>query len=183
MTDQISGLSRYISVILRHRAQDFGLEMDSDGFVDLEGLWALVTGRYGDQYDLDDLQKVIAGDADGKKRFEIVEGRIRALYGHSRVGAVTYPPAEPPEYLYHGTSPHLLGVIHKQGLRPMKRQYVHLSTTIKRAREVGVRQAKWPMVLKIRARQAAAAGVVFHHPEELHWLAKAIPPEFIELPE
>ena len=36
---------------------------------------------------------------------------------------------------------------------------------------------------KTRPRQAAAAGVVFHHPEELHWLAKAVPPEFIEFPE
>ena len=183
MNDQLIPLSRYLSVVLRHRAQDFGLEMDPNGFVELEGLWALVIERFGDQYDLEDLQKVVAGEADGRKRFEIVAGGMRALYGHSRVGAVTYPPAEPPEYLYHGTSPQALGSIRRQGLQPLKQQYVHLSATEKIARKEGGHRAKWPVLLKIRARQAAAAGVVFHHPEELHWLAKAVPPEFIEFPE
>jgi len=183
MNDQLTPLSRYISTVLRHRARDFGLEMDSNGFVELEGLWALVIERFGDQYDLDDLHKVIAGEADGRKRFEIVAGRMRALYGHSRVGAVTYPPAEPPEYLYHGTSPQALGAIRRQGLQPLKQQYVHLSATEKIARKEGGHRARWPVLLKVRSRQAAAAGVVFHHPEELHWLVKAVPPEFIEFPE
>jgi len=185
MTENLIQLSRFLSVALRHRAAELGLEMDSNGFVEVEPLWALVVERFGDQYNLEDLQKVIAGEADGKQRFERVDGRkIRALYGHSRmVSAVTYPPATPPETLYHGTSQQALGAILKKGLQPLKQQYVHLSATAAIARKVGATHSKWPVLLKIRARQAAASGTVFYHPDETHWLVKAIPPEFIEVQE
>ncbi|WP_259391463.1 RNA 2'-phosphotransferase [Paenibacillus sp. 1011MAR3C5] len=38
-----------------------------------------------------------------KQRFEIINGRIRARYGHSH-DRVNYSPAEPPAILYHGTN-------------------------------------------------------------------------------
>ena len=184
MNENLIPLSRYLSVVLRHRAADLGLEMDASGFVDVEPLWAVVVEHFGDQYTLEDLQKVIAGEADGIQRFERVDGqKIRALYGHSQGSAVSYPPAQPPETLYHGTSRQALGAILKKGLQPLKQQYVHLSATTSVARKVGATRSKWPVLLKIKARQAADRGIEFHHPDEIHWLVKAIPPEFIEVSE
>ena len=182
MNEELIPLSRFLSVVLRHRAGELGLVMDAVGFVEVEPLWAQVVERFGDQYGLEELQKVVAGEADGRKRFEQVDGRgVRALYGHSRGIAVTYPPADPPEYLYHGTSRQALGAILKQGLQPLKQQYVHLSATMSVARKVGASRARWPVLLKIRARQTAASGIEFHHPDETHWLVKAIPAKFIEV--
>jgi len=39
-----------------------------------------------------------------------------------------------------------------------------------------------PLILTIRARDALAAGVVFHSPEPKRYLAQAIPPEYITFP-
>jgi putative RNA 2'-phosphotransferase len=65
----------------------------------------------------------------------------------------------------------------------MKRQYVHLSTTMERAREVASRRTREPVILSVRALDAHAAGVVFHSPEPQHFLARTIAPQFIEFPE
>lgn len=177
----LTQLSKYLSLALRHRAADFGLTLDENGFADLEPVWALVERRFGEQFTRAHLAQVVAGDTDGKKRFEIVDGRIRALYGHTRV-EVAYPPAAPPETLCHGTSHRALREIHKYGLKPMKRQYVHMSDNPACAQKTGGRHDEIPVILRIRAADAARAGVEFYHPEAEHWLAKTVPPEFIEFP-
>ena len=65
----------------------------------------------------------------------------------------------------------------------MGRQYVHLATTLAEAERVGLRRAQAPAILTIRARRAHAAGTAFHAPDASHFLARSIPPEFIEFPE
>ncbi len=174
-------LSKYLSLVLRHRAKDFGLILDDNGFTDLEPVWALVERHFHGQYTREHLAQVVAGDSDGKKRFEIVDGRIRAMYGHTHV-EVTYPPAAPPELLYHGTSHQALAAIRENGLQPMKRQYVHMTDNLHRAQKTGGRHDEAPIILHIRAADAARAGVEFYHAEAEHWLAKSIPPEFVEFP-
>ena len=47
---------------------------------------------------------------------------------------------------------------------------------------MGVRRALSPLILGVRARAAHATGIVFHSPEANHFLARSIPPEFIEFP-
>ncbi|MCS6910784.1 MAG: RNA 2'-phosphotransferase, partial [Anaerolineales bacterium] len=117
-------------------------------------------------------------------RFEIRGELIRARYGHSLdLGVqVEYPPVEPPEVLHHGTTPRALAGIRAEGLKAMNRQYVHLSATTTRAKEVAGRCTHRIVLLTIRARAAHRAGVVFHAPEPEHYLARAIPVEFIRFP-
>lgn len=65
----------------------------------------------------------------------------------------------------------------------MGRQYVHLATTRAEAERVGVRRARSPAILTIRARAAHCAGIAFYSPDPDHFLARSIPPEFIEFPD
>lgn len=95
-------LSKFLSLILRHRAQDFGLNLDSQGFADFDTLREIVRRRSNVEFSEEDWQAVLNGQVDGKKRFEVVDDRIRALYGHSKVGPVEYPSVEPPSIVYHG---------------------------------------------------------------------------------
>lgn len=176
-------LSKFLSLILRHRAQEFGLALDAEGFTDYDALREIVEQRSKDTYSEEDWQAVLDGHTDGKKRFEVVDGRIRALYGHSKVRPVAYPAVEPPDILYHGTNPKALGSIRKQGLQAMNRQYVHLSRTMERAMNVGSRRTEQVVLLKIRASEAYRSGVLFYHPEPEHFLAKTIPVDFIDFPE
>lgn len=176
-------LSKFLSVILRHRAQDFGLALDAQGFADFETVRQVVRQRSTDQYSDEDWGAVLDGQTDGKKRFEVVNGQIRALYGHSKVPPIEYQSVEPPPVLYHGTNSRALDSIRRHGLRPMKRQYVHLSTTVERAEKVGMRRTEQVILLEIRATDAHGSGVSFYNPEPEHFLVKAVPPNFIDFPD
>ena len=69
-----------------------------------------------------------------KVRFELKDDKIRALYGHSYYYSsnlftkIHKTASKPPAILYHGTSPSAAKNIMSEGLRPINRQYVHLST-------------------------------------------------------
>ena len=169
-------LSKFLSLILRHKAVDFALELDAAGYVDLQKIWAVINSEFHGRATQADFDALMAET----NRFEINDGKIRALYGHSAVSDVHYPPATPPEYLYHGTVAAALKSIRAQGLSAQARQYVHLSTTRERASEVATRHGT-PVLLTIRAMDAHHNGIVFHHPEPQHFLAKSIPPRYIDV--
>jgi putative RNA 2'-phosphotransferase len=166
-------------MILRHQADDFGIELDEQGFAEVDAVWAQVTKRYQGQFSISDLLKVVEG-LDEKKRFELVEGRIRARYGHTAVRTIAYDSVEPPEYLYHGTTQQALKSIRAEGLRPQQRQMVHLSLDPDWAQTVGQRHSKESVVLRVRAGEMHAAGHEFYHPEPKHYLTAAVPVTFID---
>ena len=172
-------LSKTIAHALRHQPYLYELELDDEGWVDVE---YLLTGlrqrRRWRNVTFEDLQAVL--DLPGKKRYELVNGRIRALYGHSTTSKIRKTPAEPPLVLYHGTAPETAVIILREGLKPMSRQYVHLSVDVETAVHVGSRKAPNPTILKIRAHQAHQQGIPFYEGHDLVWLADTIPAEFIE---
>lgn len=178
MPRDLRRLSKFLAYLLRHHPNRFGLTLDAGGFADLEAVWQVVTQRFGSRYQREDLERLAREGSGGKRRFEIRAGRIRALYGHSRrVGTIHYgDPVQPPEILYHGTNPKAVENIRAQGLLPGKRQMVHLSRTPERALEVGRRHTAHPVLLRIRAQEAAQAGIPFYRTEPEHFLAPHIPP-------
>lgn len=115
----------------------------------------------------------------GKRRYEIEAGRIRARYGHSVPERVEHPAAEPPAVLYHGTSAAVVGAILRDGLRPMGRQYVHLSADVPTARQVGSRRRGAVAVLVVAAARAHADGVAFYDAGRGVWLADAVPAAYL----
>lgn len=180
---QLTKLSKFLALILRHQPERFGLELDEEGWASLprvlETLDGLSNFRWVDRSDV--IQVVREGTGDGKKRFEIEGDRIRALYGHSLEPQIRYEPVEPPEQLYHGTSSQALETIRHEGLRPMGRQYVHLSPDRETAIKVGRRRASHPDVIIVRAAKAHEAGIAFFHPQEGVYLAESIPSAFLRL--
>lgn len=175
-------LSKFLALALRHRPLDFGLRLDDEGFTDVQAIWQVIHSEFGQHYTWEDLEAVVAGDSDGKKRYEIRDDQIRAMYGHNRTIAIAYPPAVPPEYLYHGTYQAAVGAIQQAGLLPRQRQYVHLTTNTARALKVAQRHSNEIVLLTIRALQAHNSDHVFYHAETEHYLTPLIPPEFIDFP-
>jgi putative RNA 2'-phosphotransferase len=182
MVDRRLGkLSRFLALILRHQPERFALELDGEGWASLAEVREILQGlpnfRWATQADV---MAVVEGEAgDGKRRFQVEGGRIRARYGHSIAQPIHYEPCVPPPLLYHGTSPHVLASILRQGIRPMERQYVHLSPDRELAVRVGARHDEQPIVLIIQAAEAHAAGVAFYRADEGVYLAKHIPVEYI----
>ena len=179
-SNNLTRLSKFLALMLRHKANAVGLMLDSEGYADFADVQTRVKARFGSAYSLGDLLRVIDGDDAGKKRYELRGDKIRALYGHSAVSEVTYPPAIPPDVLYHGTTMDALDMIRTQGLRAQKRQYVHLTTNLLRAQTVAARHDQQTITLVVRAIAAHDAGIVFYHPEAEHYLARIVPPEYID---
>lgn len=168
-----------MALILRHRSDEFRLTLDRQGYARISELVrALHTSPRWQQVTEDDVYQLV--EQQQKRRFEIQGDQIRAVYGHTLPVEIQYPQVEPPDDLYHGTSPRALERIRVEGLLPVERQYVHLSATVDAAREVGLRHSDHPIVLRIRAREAHQAGIVFHQADELIYLVKRVPKQFIE---
>lgn len=175
-------LSKSIAHALRHAPEQYGLELDAEGWVAVDDLLAALRQRRASWRHLtrDDIETMLARAT--KQRYELQGDRIRAYYGHSVPQLVERAPAVPPEVLFHGTSPRALDAICDEGLQPMRRQFVHLSTDEATARDVGSRHSAQPVIVTIRARDAHEAGVRFFLGNEDVWLADPIPAAFIDIP-
>ncbi len=181
-------LSKFLSLILRHQPERFALEIDAEGWASLPEVMDILHGlpnfRWATRADVIAIVEGHVGD--GQRRFEVDSDgqRIRARYGHSLSSPIHYEPCTPPRLLYHGTSPAALVHIRREGLRPMGRQYVHLSTTPTAAIRVGARHTTAgdpPVILRIQAAKAHAAGVPFFQAGDDVYLTTNVPPQFIEL--
>lgn len=173
-------LSKTMSYSLRHAPDKFGLHLDDEGWTSIADLLQAMRRHRHDWQAVNeaDIDTVLLKST--KQRFEICAGRIRALYGHSAPLSVAKLPAEPPTHLYHGTKPAAADAILREGLRPMTRQYVHLSIDEQTADIVGRRKAKKPTILLVLAGHAYDQGVAFYRGNDDIWLADHVPASFIE---
>jgi putative RNA 2'-phosphotransferase len=172
-------VSRATSHALRHEPWLYELELDDAGWVATEALLAALRGERRAWSSLTEADLAAMIEQSDKKRYELRVGHIRALYGHSTPQKLLKEPAEPPAMLYHGTSPDAAKSITADGLRPMSRQYVHLSTDTEMAMQVGRRKADAPIILIVHAGEAHAHGVAFYRGNDRVWLADMVPPAFI----
>jgi putative RNA 2'-phosphotransferase len=170
-------LSKLLSLMLRHEPAKFGLVLDGEGFASLEETLRAVRGSLPQATEADIVAVVETIEPD-KRRFSIVERDIRANYGHSLGERIRHATAIPPDQLLHGTHAAAVALILRTGLEPMKRQYVHLTPNAELAGRVGARRGK-PVLLRVDARAAYAAGIEFYRANESFWLANSVPARFL----
>jgi putative RNA 2'-phosphotransferase len=168
-------VSKFLSRHLRHAPEDIGLTLDDGGWVGVDELLRACE-RAGLAITRTDLEHVVA--TNNKQRFSLVGNRIRANQGHSVEVDLGLQPRRPPEVLYHGTIAANLPMIRAEGLRPMRRQDVHLSSDVDTANRVGSRRGK-PVVLTVRAAAMHAEGHEFRVSENGVWLVAEVPPQFL----
>jgi putative RNA 2'-phosphotransferase len=173
-------LSKEVSYALRHNPKKYGLELDTQGWVDV-GMLVLALSQQDKFKSLSicDVEEMIRTSE--KKRHEICDGKIRALYGHSTHEKIAKEPTRPPDILYHGTAPRFVGRIFEIGLIPKNRQYVHLSEDVDTAEAVGKRRDITPVILIIDAKGAWENGVLFYSENDNIWLSDDIPAKYISL--
>lgn len=110
---------------------------------------------------------------------EMIDGKIRAFYGHTIPMKILKEEKMPPDILYHGTARRFVESIREQGLLPQNRQYVHLSQDVETAEIVGKRRDDKPSILVIDAKKAWDSGVKFYIGNEKVWLADGIPFQYV----
>lgn len=175
---ELVSLSKFISLILRHKPETVGLTLDSQGYADVKELIEGIK-KHSDFYIDEYILKFIVS-TDDKKRYSYSEDgtKIRANQGHSFKVDLGLKKQEPPKVLYHGTGEKYLESILRQGLKSKSRNHVHLSKDIETAVKVGKRHGK-PVVLKVDAGRMYAEGYEFYLSENGVWLTEAVPVEYI----
>jgi len=173
-------ISKSMSHALRHEPWLYELELDEEGWIGIDWLLAALKekGQAWARLTRSDILRVVENC--DKQRHELDGEKIRARYGHSLPGRLKRTPAATPLHLWHGTPPKVAQSILAEGLKPMSRQYVHLSTDQATAVQVGSRRAERPTLLRINALAAHNdGGVKFYEGNEIVWLADEVPARFI----
>jgi putative RNA 2'-phosphotransferase len=172
-------ISKFLSLVLRHRPEKIGLTLDEAGWTPVADLIE-ACNRHGFSLSLTELQAVVANN--DKVRFSFsADGRlIRANQGHSVPVNLGYEPVEPPEHLFHGTAVRFLPSIQAQGLIKGRRHHVHLSADVATARQIGGRHGR-VVILKVHSGAMHRDGYAFYLSENGVWLVDAVPPLYLEV--
>lgn len=118
MSKSLNEWGRFLALVLRHKPQAVGIELDAHGWAQVEAL--LVAFNRIEAFNMLMLEQIVAED--GKQRFAFSEDkkRIRANQGHSVKVDVELREAVPPELLYHGTGVNMLRASTGRDLSPSK---------------------------------------------------------------
>ncbi len=172
----LTDISKYMSLILRHKPEVIGITLDEHGWANVD---ELIAGIAKDNtFDMAMLEEIVA--TDNKQRYSFNEDKtlIRANQGHSIPVDVELEKKEPPEILFHGSAVKFEESIDAQGLVPKSRLYVHLSKDYATAVNVGQRHGK-PAVYEVMSGKMALEGYEFFLSANGVWLTKEVPVKYL----
>lgn len=176
---QLTRISKFLSLILRHHPEKIGLALDEHGWVEVDDL-LLKARRAGLALDRPVLEQVV--EQNDKKRFAFSPDgqKIRASQGHSVPVDLGLQAAVPPETLYHGSALRFRESILAAGLLPGQRRHVHLSDDWPTALAVGRRHGQ-PVVFEVQAGRMNRDGYAFYRSANGVWLTGAVPARYLVL--
>lgn len=173
----LQNISKYISLILRHKPEVIGITLDEHGWANVQELIDGIARDYS--FDMDMLEEIVRSD--DKQRYSFNEDKtlIRANQGHSIPVDVELERVVPLEYLWHGTGEKYTASIDETGLIPKSRLHVHLSGDIETAVKVGKRHGR-PVVYRVDSGRMQRDGFEFFQSANGVWLIKQVPVEYLE---
>lgn len=171
-------ISKFLSFVLRHNPGHIGLELDSNGWADVD-LLIQQCNKSNIPLTPDLLKHIV--ETNSKKRFAFNEqqNKIRASQGHSIDVELELAQMEPPAILYHGTAVQFVSSIMEQGLIKQQRLHVHLSPDVETAINTGGRHGK-PFVLEVAALQMFNDGYTFCVSANGVWLTGHVPSKYLK---
>lgn len=169
-------VSRFISLILRHKPETIGITLDAHGWADVNKLIKGVSNKYPITMDI--LEEIVRTDEKQRYSFNEDHTKIRANQGHSVKVDLGLEPVEPPIRLCHGTGVKYRKSIDEIGIISKSRQYVHLSEDLFTAIEVGERHGN-PIVYVVDAERMYKDGFKFYKSENGVWLTDKVPVEYL----
>lgn len=169
-------ISKYMSMILRHRPGVIGIQLDEHGWADVNELIEGIAKKK--KFNREILEVIVRTDSKHRYSFNEDKTKIRANQGHSISVDLELEPLEPPEILWHGTAEKYVASIEKTGLRPGNRMYVHLSSDMQTAEKVGSRHGK-PIVYQVKSGEMYRKGFRFYRSVNGVWLTIMVPVEYL----
>ncbi|MDK2595372.1 RNA 2'-phosphotransferase [Pseudoalteromonas obscura] len=164
-------ISKYLSLILRHKPELANVQLDAQGWVQIEELIEN-SKDFSLSYEL--IQSIV--NSNDKQRFAISEDgkKIRANQGHSVQVELGLAPITPPDILYHGTATRFMRSIKQSGLIKGERHHVHLTESKQTAIAVGERYGN-AVLLGIKANSMFQLGAKFYKTQNNVWLVDHVP--------
>lgn len=140
----LNNVSKYISLILRHKPEVINITLDNYGYANVNDLITGIKNTKYPNFNLSILEEIVRTDNKQRYSFNEDKTRIRANQGHSipvdvELHELTKEEINNIGILYHGTSSRFVDSINKKGILSMERNYVQLSPDINIAKEVGSR--------------------------------------------
>lgn len=172
----LTSLSKFLSLILRHKPEIIGISLDSHGWAKVD---ELIDGiRKQHDFDFDTLKKIV--ETDSKQRYSFNEDKtlIRANQGHSIKVDVDLEELQPPKILYHGTAKKYEKSIDKSGLKSKSRLYVHLSADLETAEMVGKRHGEL-LIYEVDCGRMFENGYKFYKSSNGVWLTDVVPVQYL----
>ena len=173
----LTEISKYMSLILRHKPEAIGITLDEHGWANVDELIEGIAKEK--EFNMEMLEEIVRTDE--KRRYSFNEDKtlIRANQGHSIPVDVELDEVEPPETLWHGSAAKFEAAIDREGLIPKSRLYVHLSKDKETAVKVGKRHGK-PVLYIVRSAEMAKDGYKFYLSKNGVWLTKEVPVRYLE---
>jgi putative RNA 2'-phosphotransferase len=108
-------ISKFMSLILRHKPEEIGAKLDRYGYLSIE---KLIEGlnKKGYNVTLEDIERIVAEDEKQRYSFSSDKTKIRANQGHSIKVNLNLSPIKPPDVLYHGTATRFVNSIQEKGI-------------------------------------------------------------------
>lgn len=175
---QITHISKFLSLVLRHQPETIGIQLDQNGWADIEELLDRAK-KHGIQFDRELLNHIVATNSKKRFAFNATLDKIRASQGHSIEIELGYTNQKPPEILFHGTGETSVQSILEKGLEKRSRQHVHLSPDFDTAVKVGQRHGK-PFVFKVLAKQMYIDNFQFFISDNGVWLTDHVPVKYLK---
>lgn len=183
---ELDKISRELSYYLRHKPEEIGLNMNSEGWVRIKEL----EEKAGNRFNSDTLKIIV--DTDKKNRYSMseIDGSgeiyIRANQGHSTKQVnISFKEVYRDLPLYHGTSSKVSKIIQDTGLKGMSRAYVHLSDNIETAKNVGLRHTRNGesklVIFEIDTKRMMEDNVKLYISDNGVWLTEYVSPQYIKI--
>ena len=176
MKPDLNKVSRFISLILRHKPEAAGIDLDEHGWADVDELIDGINKARAFTQEM--LEEIVMTDDKGRYSFNEDKTLIRANQGHSVPVDVELEEMVPPNVLYHGSATKYADSIRQMGILPKSRLYVHLSADRKTAKSVGMRHGS-PIVYAIDTQKMYENGHKFYKSKNGVWLTKEVPVNYL----
>lgn len=178
LTREQENLAKFLTYILCHRPDEFGLVLDEEGFAPVKQVLQVVSSEPGFGWvrrrHLEELASLPS-----PPRFELRAEGLRGLIpGPARVRR---PGAEPPPLLYLAIPPKAHAGVFASGLKAPPGRELVLAGTPEQALKLGRRRSPEPVLVTVHAGRALGAGINFEGYGESLFLAGSIPREFLQL--
>ena len=176
MKMSLTSTSKFVSLILRHKPETIGIQLDEHGWANVEELIAGISKTR--EFNREMLEEIVRTDSKQRFTFNEDKTKIRANQGHSIPVDVELPEVVPPDRLWHGIGEKYVASIDQEGLISKNRLYVHLSTDAATATKVGSRHGK-PVLYIVKTKEMHDEGYKFFLSKNGVWLTKEVPVKYL----